>query len=241
MTPQTSLSRETRAAKPRYLVGLDLGQAHDYTALAIIEQHGEDDEALFHVRHLQRFQLGTPYPKVVTEVSRMLEQKPLASSEVMLAVDGTGVGAAVVDLFRRETLRADLLPVIITGGDSVTCDGGVRRVPKRDLVSVVQVGLQTGRLKIAAALPEAVTLTRELQNFQVKITVSANDTYGAWREGTHDDLVLAVALALWASSRWPVRLEVLFSFSWGGLMALLPLLSHALRSLFHLSVMSYYS
>jgi len=64
----------------------------------------------------------------------------------------------------------------------------------------VQVYLQSKRLKIASQLPEADTLTRELQNFQVKITDAANDTYGAWREGTHADLVLAAALALWTGT-----------------------------------------
>ena len=71
-------------------------------------------------------------------------------------------------------------------------------MPKRDLVSVAQVAFQTERLKIAATLPDAPVLTRELQNFQVKISLdTAHDTYGAWREGAHDDLVLAVCLALW--------------------------------------------
>ena len=66
------------------------------------------------------------------------------------------------------------------------------------MVGVVQSGLQSGQLKVAADLPEAATLQRELQNFQVKIKLeTGNDSYGAWREGTHDDLVLAVALALW--------------------------------------------
>jgi hypothetical protein len=55
------------------------------------------------------------------------------------------------------------------------------------------------------SLPEAVTLTRELESFQVKITESAHDTYGAWREGAHDDLVLAVALALWACVHYGSR------------------------------------
>jgi len=44
-------------------------------------------------------------------------------------------------------------------------------------------------------------LTRELLNFQVKINDLAHDSYGAWREGTHDDLVLAVALACWAAEQ----------------------------------------
>jgi hypothetical protein len=38
----------------------------------------------------------------------------------------------------------------------------------------------------------------------VKITPSGNEQYGAWREGEHDDLVLAVALACWRVRKaWP--------------------------------------
>ena len=50
---------------------------------------------------------------------------------------------------------------------------------------------------IARALPEAPVLVEELQNFKLKITTAGNDTYEAWRESDHDDLVLAVAMAAW--------------------------------------------
>jgi hypothetical protein len=63
--------------------------------------------------------------------------------------------------------------------------------------------MQGRRLQIARRLTEAATLVRELQNFQVKITAAANETFGAWRDGQHDDLVLAVALACWWSERVP--------------------------------------
>jgi hypothetical protein len=37
----------------------------------------------------------------------------------------------------------------------------------------------------------------------VKINIStAHDSYEAWREGDHDDLVLSVALACWAGERF---------------------------------------
>jgi hypothetical protein len=103
-------------------------------------------------------------------------------------------------------MNAHLEAIQITGGDSVTRDGDVTRVPKRDLVSAAQVALQSERLKIAAELPEAETLTRELQSFQVKISLdTAHDSYGAWREGAHDDLVLALCLALWAGVNYRDR------------------------------------
>lgn len=199
--------------QPDYFAGLDLGKSQDFTALIILERLGSGDSATFNARHIQRFPLGTAYPTIVAEVAQLLEREPLKDSDVRLVVDGTGVGAPVVDLFRKEkkqgTLKARLTPVVITGGDAVHREFDLARVPKRDLVGVVQVALQTGRLKIAAQLPEAETLTKELQNFQVKITDTAHDTYGAWREGTHDDLVLALALALWQA-----KSEVKFCWGW---------------------------
>jgi hypothetical protein len=189
--------------KNRWLFGLDLGQSKDYTALAIIDGEGEGDAAKFAVRALKRYPLGTAYPDIVSHVSATLERdefKGERAQRPLLAVDQTGVGAPVVDLFKKAKPRADLWPILITGGDTESHEHGVRRVPKRHLVSVVQVLLQSGRLTIAAKDPEAPTLAAELENFQTKITTSANEQFGAWREGTHDDLVLAVALAVYSGS-----------------------------------------
>jgi hypothetical protein len=52
-------------------------------------------------------------------------------------------------------------------------------------------------------------LVKELLNFRVKINIStAHDSYEAWREGDHDDLVLSVALACWAGERYLNRGKV---------------------------------
>ncbi len=188
----------------RFYLGLDLGQSADFSALAIIERQKRESmsfEPVYHCRHLHRWPLRTSYPTIVADTVRMLGSGHVQKGmEPTLAVDSTGVGAPVVDLFKREHMRADLVPIQITGGDSVTREHGMTRVPKRDLVSTAQVYLQSGRLKIAPELPDAPTLVRELENFQVKISLdTAHDSYGAWREGSHDDLVLAVCLALWVA------------------------------------------
>ncbi len=107
--------------------------------------------------------------------------------------------------------QAELRPVAvtITGGDTVGRDGRDYRVPKRDLVSTVQVLLDSERLKIASSLPEAKTLIDELLAFKVTISLKGHDSYGndvgLWRENPHDDLVLAVALACWwgENGYWP--------------------------------------
>ena len=49
----------------------------------------------------------------------------------------------------------------------------------------------------------ATALVDVLQNFQVKMTEAANETFGALGEGYHDDLVLAMMVAAWPeSTRW---------------------------------------
>ncbi len=104
---------------PKYTLGLDLGQAKDYTALCVLERHGEGVQAVYHARHLQRFALGTPYPAIVVSVAEMLKEPSLSKERVRLAVDETGVGAPVVDLFRQARLNAALYPIHITGGSSI--------------------------------------------------------------------------------------------------------------------------
>jgi hypothetical protein len=59
----------------------------------------------------------------------------------------------------------------------------------------MQVLLQSGRIKVADALPEADTLLRELETFKAEVPTKVEDDLAAWRERAHDDLVLATALA----------------------------------------------
>lgn len=184
-----------------YFAGLDLGQSQDYTALAIAERIVVlEGKPSYHFRYLERLKLGTPYPDQVQHVKTLVEHPPL-KGKVTLALDYTGVGRPVADMFREAHLPCSLYAIGIHGGDIVTWDEEDKyrvKVPKRDLVACVQVLLQSGRLKIAEALPEASTLIKELLNFKVKIDPqTAHDSYSAWRENIHDDLVLAVALACW--------------------------------------------
>lgn len=71
-------------------------------------------------------------------------------------------------------------------------------MPKRELVGTLVMLFQSERLKIADGLAEGPVLVNELVNFKVKVNLATgHDSYEAWRESVHDDLVLAVALACW--------------------------------------------
>ena len=114
-------------------------------------------------------------------------------------IDSTGVGRAVADIFVTAGLR--LQQVTITAGNETTCVGDNRwHVSKTHLISVVDAMLHTSVLRFAAQLTEAPAMKDELKDFRRKLSDAGRATYAA-RTGTHDDLVLAVAIALW----WAVQ------------------------------------
>lgn len=203
-----------------YYVGLDLGQAADFSATALlrrmevyvyervaggwgIEVQRRVTEHYYELCHLSRAR-GLAYPKVAEQVREMMHE--LAGQgdahPPVLAVDATGVGKPVVDLLRERGLSP--VAIIITGGNTVTeGDDKTKRVPKIDLVSAAVVALQTRRLRVAAELPLAQTLVDELLNYRVTVSpTTAHESFDA-RAGTHDDLVLAVSLALWSAENTP--------------------------------------
>ena len=188
-----------------FIIGVDLGQARDYTAITILERFeeltGEAEKGRwtrrvrYEMPHLERPPLGTSYPAIIDRLKDLITRLP-AHERINVLVDQTGCGRPVVDLMRREKLQ--IIPVTITPGAAAS--GGRLygfHVPKRVLVSNLAILLQTDRLKIARGLPEAPAMIEELQNFRIKFTKAGNDTYEAWRESDHDDLVLAAAMAAW--------------------------------------------
>ncbi len=195
------------AMKPTFFAGLDLGQSQDYSALVILERRGFSlQKYSFDCRHIHRWKLRTPYPVIVADTVRWMNSEAVnkgVKARPTLAIDKTGVGSPVVDLFKNEKMHARLVPVLITAGDSVTKDGDTVRVPKRNLVSSISIALQNGKLKYSDQLELTSTLIAELQNFKAKISTAGHDSYGAgaeWRTGNNDDLVLALSMALWCAN-----------------------------------------
>jgi hypothetical protein len=108
--------------EPIHIVGVDLGQQRDYTAITVVERGyvpaGEMYNAEYHhrgnlihaarqpvrleyrVRHLQRPALGTSYVEVVRGVVELLKRLASPGEHAALAVDTTGVGRPVADMLR---------------------------------------------------------------------------------------------------------------------------------------------
>lgn len=203
-----------------FTIGLDLGKQRDYSALVVIENPAE--ERLHSIRFLHRWPLGTKYQSIIDDLlSQILPnlQKQANGEWVHLCVDATGVGAAPVETLAQQLYQhqckgslsgIDLMAYLITGGQTGHGEpayGMTKRfIPKLDLAAQVEVALQNQQLLIPIQSPLAETLTTELQNFHLKQTPAGNVTAAAWREADHDDLVLALAIALHeARQRWRAK------------------------------------
>ena len=187
---------EQFSAHDRYWIGFDCGQAQDYSALTILKKV----DSRYDVIYLERLQLDMAYPQQIEHIFELMHRNPLHRANKVLAIDYTGVGRPVVDLAEDRGLKP--VGISITGGNAVSWNEDRNRagVPKRDLISTLQVYAQNDRLKVAKGLPAGLILAQELQTFKVKIDPrTAHDSYGAWREGEHDDLILATAIALWVA------------------------------------------
>jgi hypothetical protein len=178
---------------PTRIVGLDLGQSSDPTAMAVLETDWRGWD--FQIRHLERFELNRPWPEYIDRVWDYMHTPALKGAT--LVIDHTGVGRVVMDMFRAKGMNPR--GITITAGDKWSHGRGATefRVPKRDIAMAGLALLQGKRLKIARSIAESGVLIHEMLNFRIKITTSGNDTYEAWRAGDHDDLVLAVCCAAW--------------------------------------------
>jgi hypothetical protein len=195
----------------RFIMGLDLGQSQDPTALSVMQwdrtpletwspRRGnsnvlfQDSQTHFDIRHLERLRLGWSYPEMISYVADVLQREPLRDN-CTLVIDETGVGRVVGDLFDAAGLRP--IKVSITAGSDATRISERRwHVSKTVLISSLDARLNTGELRIAKRLTEAHALAEELRDFRRLVTAAAHATYGA-RTGKHDDLVLSLALATW--------------------------------------------
>lgn len=204
-----------------FIASLDLGQVNDYAALVITEARGtvrkvmvdepHPEVQIMHtaqrmvemmplaqldVRHVERFPLGTRYAIVAQLMRQRILHMP---GPRFFVLDRTGVGMGAVDLFTEMSP----IGITFTAGDTSRCENNGASinywVPKRHLINAAQLLLQNHVMRIAKGTPYADILAQELAAFKMKISLAGHDTYEAWRERDHDDLVNALAMACWLS------------------------------------------
>ncbi|WP_322508020.1 hypothetical protein, partial [Anaerolinea sp.] len=189
-------------------IGIDIGQKRDPTAVCVaevLEQITTPDPlrpweeptttTLYVVRFLERLPLGLPYPRVADRLVQIAEgvRYKMPEADIRLYVDQTGVGAPVIDLLRERT-QLPLVGVTLAAGERLSIHGREARLGKAFLVSRLQVLLQNVQIRLPKTA-EAEQLARELLDFEIKVDQDGQDRYGAFKVGSHDDMVIALGLA----------------------------------------------
>ncbi len=182
-------------------IGVDIGQSQDPTAIVVADPVIRDNEIHYAIRFLKRLPLGITYPTIIEEIIRIYQNIPEPKGEYLLQkqiwIDATGVGKPVVDLIRKNASYIKLHEVFITGGEAKNIINpwtSVIKLPKAYLVSRLQVMLSCGRVHLPKT-EEALALQEELINYTIKVNENDNFEFGAFKVGTHDDLVTALGLA----------------------------------------------
>ena len=151
-------------------------------------------DAGYHPDPWQRDLLRSPAPRVLMLTCRQAGKSTTAGFLALReALAAPGNTVLVVCPSQRQS--AELVRRVTTG----------RTVAKKHLVGAVQAPLCSGRLRFAEGLELTPVLAKELSDFRVRVTDDRNETFASWRERDHDDLVLALALALFVGSFQPVR------------------------------------
>ena len=203
-----------------HLIGMDLGQAQDFTTRAVIRRRevirakpvaegSLDKEAwiypYYHCRWIERPPQHTPYPEIVAGTKTLIEHPEIGGP------DREGDYTLVVDITRERAvfdymIQSGLAPVgvIKTGGheareqkDEYGQATGIWTVPKEDIVQTFQIVLQNGRFTAEPNLPHAAQLRKEMQAYQMKTSRRAHTSYEAMREEDHDDILTAIMDAIW--------------------------------------------
>ena len=144
-----------------------------------------DEEEAAELQHLQSKAYRTSYPShVKTAADRERYDQTIRSTRMALRNHS---GAELLEELQRALTEQD-------------------RTLSEAMVSALEVSLQGGHLRAAKGLDLWDVLKKEALNFRRKTNLrTAHDSYEHWRESDHDDLVLALCIALWAAERGVVE------------------------------------
>jgi hypothetical protein len=149
--------------------GVDWARYEDYTAVAVLSG-SRDGASLVELRRISRMS----WSGQVEAIAEILNKY----SGVRVLCDATGVGDPIVEMLRSRLPNASVDPAVFTWSF------------KADLIDNLAWLFENRSLRIQPD-PE---LLRELQHYEARQRPSGKSSLGA-RQGFHDDLVTALALA----------------------------------------------
>jgi len=220
-TTSNSTTEFVHLMRSSWTAAIDLGQVNDFTAVAVVQRlrHFSTEPLIpggrlkpglvslpaqlgeakprdqLRIRALKRLPLGLSYVEQAQQLAVLLADPVLSGAETF--VDATGCGLPVCDILTAAGVRHT--PIVITGGSEVVQRDRGYAVSKLLLVSRLQASFHAGELRIPRELPEAKNFVHELQEFRATLSEAGCLRFGA-RATSHDDMILAVAIAVFGAT-----------------------------------------
>ena len=191
-----------------YFCGCDLGRKRDPSTLAIIEVQYTGSGRVYVVSYLKRFTLSMLHTDIASKLLKTDESlKRIAAKKGKQAIntfilDATGLGAPICELVEKVLgPLADMKQVYITGGINTTEGSAYNEyhVPKGQLISGLMAAFDSKSIYMTRQSKEIDQIVTELAEFEIHITDSGRDIFDDRGKGHHSDLVIALALAVWAA------------------------------------------
>jgi phage FluMu gp28-like protein len=169
-----SSKTSTLASSGPYYLGVDLGKRQDFSVIAVVSKQ----QAEIRLVYYKRWPLETPYSSVIGSIRVIIDK--LGNVQKCL-VDQTGVGEYIVEDMQKGGIR---------NVEGVTLTLPVKQEILGHLKQLMQNQLFT--------YPFDVDLTSELNVERFELTKTGQIMF-SHPEGTHDDILWAVALAAFAT------------------------------------------
>jgi len=166
------VSLEQQIPKAEYFAGLDLGKLQDHSAIAIIRREAETLKLVY----TREFPLGTSYTEVIATTARANQQFHLRK----LLTDQTGIGEPILEALQQQGIAAE--------GATLTQD------MKTEILTNLKLAMEQNRL----ALPYDKRLCEQINDQQYAYSGNGKLTF-SHPQGTHDDQLWALSLAVYAS------------------------------------------
>jgi len=161
-------------ASGQFTVGADFGKKIDYSVVAAVDKQGEK----LRLVHIHQFPLETAYASVIGYVKALSDRYKTISK---VLADQSGVGEYIVE---------DMARAEIPGVEGVTLTVPV----KQEILGYLKQLMQNGVIQI----PYDSDLIAEINVERFEMSKGGQILFNH-PEGTHDDLLWALALAVWAT------------------------------------------
>jgi len=187
----------------KYILGLDPAQLHDWSALAAIRMDWDERTRRFNYQlvAMERRQ-RVPYDEIIEWASAGLRTQVFQRTEKTgtpeLILDATGVGIAIKDMFQKKGIPVKAISITVGNGWELV--GSTWHLGKARLIGTFLGVLDAGRLQVNPGLPIWPQLERELISYRAEISAQGHAKFEA-APGEHDDLLFALALAIFWAER----------------------------------------